>query len=216
MPQVGSEKDYIATRVSFAMDLGGPSMNVNSACSSGLVAIAQGAQSIIAGACEMAVAGASSISFPNAGYHYEEGVVHSKDGTVRPFDKAASGTIFGDSVAAVVLKRLEHSVEDQDKIMAVLNGCAVTNDGGNKAGYSAPAASGQRAAIVAAHKMAGVTAEDISYVECHATATNIGDAIEIRGLTDAFRQTTKKKAYCAIGSVKGNIGHANCAAGMTG
>eukprot|EP01052_Picozoa_sp_SAG31_P018909 SAG31_NODE_1358_length_8643_cov_11.893375_5_plen_937_part_00 len=216
LTEVGSEKDYIATRVSFALDMGGPSMNVNSACSSGLVAIGQASQSIIAGACDMAIAGASSITFPNGGYHYEEGVVHSRDGTVKPFDKEATGTIFGDSVGAVVLKRLEHAVEDKDHIMAVLNGCAVTNDGGNKAGYSAPAAAGQRNAIVAAHKLARVSAEDISYVECHATATNIGDAIEIRGLTDAFRRTTDQKGYCAIGSIKGNIGHANCAAGITG
>ena len=221
MTEVGSEKDYMATRVSYALNLQGPSMAVNSACSSGLVAVAQAAQAISVGACDMAIAGASSLTFPNTGFLWEENLVYSRDGHVRPFDQGAAGTTFGDSVGAIVLKVLNDAVEDGDNIRAVLIGSAVTNDGGQKAGYTAPAAAGQRSAIVAAHNAAGVGARDISYVECHATATNIGDAIELRGLTDAFGQSIdatdpNTKQFCAIGSVKGNIGHANCAAGLTG
>ena len=221
MTEVGSEKDYIATRVSYALNLHGPSMAINSACSSGLVAVAQAAQSIAVGACDMALAGASSLTFPNTGYLWEENLVYSRDGHVRPFDQGAAGTTFGDSVGAVVLKVLDDAVEDGDNIVALLSGSSVTNDGSVKAGYTAPAASGQRAAIVAAQKAAGVTARDVSYVECHATATNIGDGIELRGLTDAFASSIDKddpesRQFCAIGSVKGNIGHANCAAGLTG
>ena len=218
MTEVASEKDYIATRVSYAMDLHGPSMTINSACSSGLVAIAMAAQSIRARACEMAIAGASSLTFPNTGFLYEDGLVYSQDGHVRPFDRAANGTVFGDSVGAVVIKLGTDAAADGDRVLAVLDGSAVTNDGGVKAGYTAPTAAGQQAAIVAAMAAAGVTGRDISYVECHATATNIGDAIEIRGLRDAFATTTTDKTvgWCAIGSIKGNIGHANCAAGLTG
>eukprot|EP01044_Picomonas_judraskeda_P003379 COSAG03_NODE_277_length_9517_cov_112.780739_4_plen_1043_part_00 len=221
MTEVGSEKDYIATRVSFALNLHGPAIAVNTACSSGLVAVAQAAQSIVAGACDMAIAGASSLTFPNTGYLWEENLVYSRDGHVKPFDQGAAGTVFGDSVGAVVLKVLDDAVEDGDNIVALLGGSSVTNDGGVKAGYTAPAASGQRAAIVAAQQAAGVAARDVSYVECHATATNIGDGIELRGLTDAFASTLDKadaasRHFCAIGSVKGNIGHANCAAGLTG
>ncbi len=218
LTEVASEKDYIATRVAYALDLKGPTIVIQSACSSGLVAIAQAAQSLATSACDMAIAGASSLTFPNTGFLFDENLVYSRDGHVRPFDQGANGTTFGDSVGAVVLKVLEDAVEDNDRIYAVLSGSAVTNDGGVKAGYSAPAAAGQSAAIVAAHQVAQVNARDISYVECHATATNIGDAIEVRGLTDAFATSTDAldPQFCALGSVKGNIGHANCAAGLTG
>eukprot|EP01047_Picozoa_sp_COSAG01_P024693 COSAG01_NODE_1534_length_9989_cov_4.712235_2_plen_2036_part_00 len=216
MTEVGSEKDYIATRVSYTMDLHGPSINVQSACSSGLVAVAQAAQAMLAEACDCAIAGAASLTFPNTGYLFEDSLVYSVDGHVRPFDKRAGGTTFGDSVGAVVLKLLEDAAEDGDTVLAVLSGSAVTNDGGVKAGYTAPAVAGQSAAILGAHHAAQISARDISYVECHATATNIGDAIEIRGLNDAFARSTDAKGFCALGSVKGNIGHANCAAGLTG
>lgn len=218
LTEVASEKDYIATRVAYALDLKGPSIVIQSACSSGLVAIAQAAQSMASNACDMAIAGASSLTFPNTGFLFDENLVYSRDGHVRPFDRGANGTTFGDSVGAVVLKVLEDSVEDNDRIYAVLCGSAVTNDGAVKAGYTAPAAAGQSAAIVAAHQAAQVDPRDISYVECHATATNIGDAIEVRGLTDAFSKSTSTRdpQFCALGSVKGNIGHANCAAGLTG
>ena len=216
--EVGNEKDYIATRVSYQLDLGGPSFTVNSACSSGLVAVAQAAQAILSGDCDVAVAGASSLTFPNFGYLYSEGLVGSKDGHVRPFDAEASGTLFGDGIGAVVLKRMDHAIEDGDHIWGVVKGSAVTNDGREKAGYAAPSAKAQQRAIQTALQRARVTADTITYVECHATATHVGDAIEMSGLVEAFREGKSKgdPTACALGSVKGNIGHANCAAGITG
>ena len=225
LTETGNEKDYIATRVSYQLDLGGPSFTVNSACSSGLVALASAAASLRAGQCDMAIAGASSLTFPGSGYLYADGLVASVDGHVRPFDAAASGTLFGDSVGAVVLKRLDEAQRDGDEVLAVISGFDVTNDGRQKAGYAAPNASAQRNSILRAQYMAGVTADEVSYVECHATATKVGDAIEMRGLVDAFAANRAVKGTdvgaqdahaCALGSVKGNIGHANCAAGITG
>ncbi len=220
LTEISNEKDYIATRVSYQLDLGGPGVTVTSACSSGLLAVAQAAQSLMSGECDMAIAGASAINFPNFGYCYEEGLVGSVDGRVHPFDEQASGTLFGDSVGAVVLKRLDDAIADGDLIWAVLSGYGMSNDGRQKAGYTAPNAAAQTRCIVDAMQMAGVSAEQISYVECHATATHIGDAIELKGLSDAFVQMREAAAVvpgsCMIGSVKGNIGHANCAAGITG
>jgi acyl-coenzyme A synthetase/AMP-(fatty) acid ligase/3-oxoacyl-(acyl-carrier-protein) synthase/acyl carrier protein len=211
--EVGNEKDYISTRVSYLLNLQGPSMTINAACSSGLVAVAQAAQGILAGACDMAIAGASSLSFPNLGFMYQEGLVNSIDGYVRPFDEAASGTVFGDAVGAVVLKRFEDAEEDEDYVWGVCRGFGTTNDGGQKAGYAAPAPKGQAAAVKAAMDMAQAKPEDFSYIECHATGTLIGDGLEIMGLKSLFKGT---KGAVALGSVKGNIGHANCAAGITG
>mmetsp|Transcript_3790 Transcript_3790/g.8250 ORF Transcript_3790/g.8250 Transcript_3790/m.8250 type:complete len:2650 (-) Transcript_3790:57-8006(-) len=219
LTEIGNEKDYISTRVSYSLDLGGPSMTVTSACSSGLVAVAQAAQSLMTGQIDVAIAGASSLTFPNLGYCYEEGMVGSLDGHVRPFDEKASGTLFGDGVGAVVLKRLEDAVEDGDHILSLLTGFDITNDGRQKAGYAAPSASAQAAAIVGAMDMAGVSSEQISYIECHATATHVGDAIELRGLSQAFEANSEGQGNlyrCALGSIKGNIGHANCAAGISG
>jgi acyl transferase domain-containing protein/surfactin synthase thioesterase subunit/non-ribosomal peptide synthetase component F/acyl carrier protein len=220
LTEIGNEKDYIATRVAYLLDLGGPAVTVTSACSSALVAVAQAAQSIVSGQCDMAIAGASSINFPNFGYRYEDGLVGSLDGHVRPFDVEASGTLFGDSVGAVVLKRVEDAIEDGDHIWAVLTGFGVSNDGRMKAGYTAPSARAQAQCISDAIAMAGIDSAQLSYVECHATATHVGDAIEIKGLLDAFTahrgDIAPRTGGCSIGSVKGNIGHANCAAGITG
>ncbi|MCW7538711.1 AMP-binding protein [Aquabacterium sp. A7-Y] len=220
LTEIGNEKDYIATRVSYQLDLGGPAVTVTSACSSALVAVAQAAQAIVSGQCDMAVAGAASLTFPNFGYCYEEGLVGSQDGHVRPFDSRASGTLFGDAVGAVVLKRLDLARADGDHIWAVVSGFGLSNDGRMKAGYTAPSAEAQSRCIVDALRMADVHPAQLSYVECHATATLIGDAIELKGLSDAFAQTQDGRplpsASCAIGSVKGNIGHANAAAGITG
>ncbi|MBM7086347.1 type I polyketide synthase [Micromonospora humidisoli] len=220
LTEIGNEKDYIATRVAYLLDLGGPAVTVTSACSSALVAVAQAAQSIATGQCDMAVAGASALTFPNFGYRYEEGLVGSVDGVVRPFDAAASGTLFGDAVGAVVLKRLDVALADGDPVWAVLTGYGVSNDGRMKAGYTAPSAQAQARCISDAIAMAGVTSDQISYVECHATATHVGDAIELAGLRAAFEEhrdgAEPVTGSCAIGSVKGNIGHANCAAGITG
>lgn len=220
LTEIGNEKDYIATRVAYLMDLGGPAVTVTSACSSALVAVAQAAQAVMSGQCDMAIAGGSAINFPNFGYCYEDGLVGSRDGRVRPFDAEAGGTLFGDGVGAVVLKRLDDALADGDTVWAVLSGFGLSNDGRLKAGYAAPNAAAQTRAIVDAMTMAGIAAEQISYVECHATATHVGDAIELKGLRDAFLATRAGDAFapgsCVIGSVKGNIGHANCAAGITG
>ncbi|WUH90996.1 alpha/beta fold hydrolase [Streptomyces sp. NBC_00433] len=220
LTEIGNEKDYIATRVAYLLDLGGPAATVTSACSSALVAIAQAAQSLTTGQCDMALAGAASLNFPNFGYRYEDGLVGSTDGRVRPFDEAASGTLFGDAVAAVVLKRLDDALADGDHVWAVLSGYGVSNDGRMKAGYTAPSARAQEQCISDAIAMAGIGSEQVSYVECHATATHVGDAIEIKGLSDAFARwrgsSDAVTGGCALGSVKGNIGHANCAAGITG
>ncbi|WP_431825738.1 alpha/beta fold hydrolase [Burkholderia sp. F1] len=220
LTEIGNEKDYIATRVAYQLDLGGPAVSVGAACSSALVAVAQAVQAIRAGQCEMAIAGASALSFPNFGFCYEDGLVGSADGHVRPLDTRASGTLFGDAVGAVVLKRLDLAEADGDAVLAVISGVGLSNDGRMKAAYTAPNADAQRRCIVDALDMAGVRSGQISYVECHATATLIGDAIELKGLSDAFAQTRGDDApvagSCAIGCVKGNIGHANCAAGITG
>jgi acyl transferase domain-containing protein/acyl-coenzyme A synthetase/AMP-(fatty) acid ligase/acyl carrier protein len=217
LAEIGNEKDYIATRVSYLLDFTGPAMNVNSACSSGLVAAAQAAAAIAQGQCDAAVAGASSITFPNLGYRYQDGLVNSPDGYVRPFDAGAEGTVFGDACAALVIRR--RTSIDRDLVWGVMRGFAVSNDGGQKAGYAAPSSSGQAQAIRGALNMMGEDPWSISYVECHATGTRIGDGIEVRGLVDAFTQVggkPKADAKIALGSVKGNIAHANCAAGVTG
>mmetsp|Transcript_123527 Transcript_123527/g.395126 ORF Transcript_123527/g.395126 Transcript_123527/m.395126 type:complete len:2722 (+) Transcript_123527:112-8277(+) len=218
LAEIGNEKDYIATRVSYLMDFTGPSMNVNSACSSALVAIVQGAASITAGQCDAAIAGGSSITFPNLGYLYSEGLVSSVDGYVRPFDTGADGTVFGDAVVSVLLRRKEDAVGGLS--WGTLRGFAVSNDGGSKAGYAAPSPTGQSQAIMSAMQMMGEDPWSISYVECHATGTRVGDGIEVRGLISSFNKIGGAKgpneAFVALGSVKGNISHANCAAGATG
>lgn len=221
--EVGSEKDYIATRVSYALDLMGPSLSVNSACSSGLLAVAQAAQIILTGQADLALGGASALSFPSHGYLFEDGLVASIDGRVRPFDAAAHGTVFGDAVGAVLLKPLAAARADGDTVLASVLGFGIANDGARKAGYAAPGVAGQRATVAAAFAYAAVSAASLSYVECHATGTLVGDGIEARSLTDAFAEAgagaaevAARGAFCAIGSVKGNIGHANAAAGITG
>eukprot|EP00931_Biecheleriopsis_adriatica_P089661 TRINITY_DN6374_c0_g2_i1.p1 TRINITY_DN6374_c0_g2~~TRINITY_DN6374_c0_g2_i1.p1 ORF type:complete len:2763 (+),score=637.33 TRINITY_DN6374_c0_g2_i1:1190-8290(+) len=219
LAEIGNEKDYIATRVSYLMDFTGPSMNVNSACSSALVAVVQGAAAIASNQCDAAVAGASSITFPNLGYLYADGLVSSVDGYVRPFDAGADGTVFGDSTVALVLRR-KQDVGDRGLMYAGLRGFAISNDGGQKAGYAAPSSTGQARAVQTAMSMLKEDPWSISYVECHCTGTRIGDGIEIHGLLSAFEKAGGKKqaadAQVALGSVKGNIAHANCAAGATG
>ena len=218
MTEVASEKDYIATRVSYLLNLRGPSMNVNSACSSGLVAVAQACAAIAVGECDVAIAGASSLNFPNIGFLYQDGLVYSRDGLVRPLDAAAAGTAFGDSVGAVVLKRLEDAERDGDHVWAVVKGYGVSNDGNVKVGYAAPAAAGQADCINKAVAMSGLSPDDVGYVELHATGTLVGDGIEAKGLSEAWKAngSTLGAGATAVGSVKGNIGHANCAAGITG
>jgi amino acid adenylation domain-containing protein len=214
---VGAGREFLATRVSYKLDLRGPSLTVQTACSTSLVAVAQACQSLLMYQADMALAGGASISFPqHRGYLHQEGGMVSADGHCRPFDASATGTIFGSGAGVVLLKRLEDAIVDGDQIYGVILGCGLSNDGAAKVGFTAPSVDGQVAAIEQALAQAGVAADSISYVECHGTATPLGDPIEVVALTKAFRKSTEAQGYCAIGSVKGNIGHLDAAAGVAG
>ena len=214
---ISNEKDFLPTRVSYKLNLTGPSINVQTACSTSLVAVHLACQSVLNGECEMALAGGVSISPSQwGGYVYQEGMVLSPDGHCRAFDAKGQGTIFGSGVGVVILKRLSDAIADRDCVHAVIKGSATNNDGSLKIGYTAPHVDGQAAVIAQAQATAGVKAESITYVETHGTATALGDPIEIAALTQAFLPSTQKKGFCAIGSVKTNIGHLDTAAGVTG
>ncbi|TWU67119.1 Polyketide synthase PksJ [Crateriforma conspicua] len=214
---IHNEKDYIATRVAHALDLRGPAVNVNTACSTSLVAVIQACQSLRLGDCDVALAGGVSITFPqNQGHLHQDGSIFSKDGHCRPFDADATGTLFSDGAGVVVLKRLRDAINDSDRVYAVIKGYGINNDGGQKASFSAPSLQGQANAITAAHRMAGFAPESISYVEAHGTATPLGDPIEVSALSKAFGPSSSGKPFCAIGSVKSNIGHTVSAAGVAG
>ena len=214
---IGNDKDFIATRPSYKMNLHGPAMVIQTACSTSLVAVHQACRALLSGECDMAMAGAASVSLPQkSGYLYQEEGIMSPDGHCRAFDAKAQGTVGGNGVAIVVLKRLEDAIADGDHIRAVIKGTAINNDGSLKVGYTAPSVEGQAQAIRAAQMMAEVEPETISYVETHGTGTTLGDPIEITALTEAFRSGGEKKNYCAIGSVKTNIGHLDVAAGVAG
>jgi len=211
-----NDKDYVASRTSYCFDLKGPAVNVQSACSTSLVAIAQAVQSIRNGQCEMALAGGAAITVPvNSGHLYEEGAMLSKDGHCRPFDADAKGTLFSDGAGVVLLKTKEQALKDGDAIYVVIKGIGLSNDGGGKGSFTAPSAEGQATAISMAIEDAGIAPEDIGYIEAHGTATPLGDPIEIDGLNMAFGEPYKKQ-YCAIGSVKSNFGHLTIASGVTG
>ncbi len=214
---LGSIGDVLATRVSYKLDLRGPSMTVQTACSTSLVAVTQACQALLLQQCDMALAGGVSITFPQArGYRHAEGGMVSADGHCRPFDAQASGTVFGSGSGVVLLKRLADAVASGDRIHAVIRGFAINNDGAAKAGFTAPSVDAQAAVIATAHAIAGVEASGIGYVECHGTATPLGDPIEVAALIRAFRQTADAAGFCGIGSVKGNVGHLDAAAGVTG
>jgi acyl transferase domain-containing protein/acyl carrier protein len=214
---ISNDKDYAATRVSYQLDLRGPSITIQTACSTSLVAVAQACQSIASGECDMALAGAASLAFPRkAGYFYEEGMILSPDGHCRTFDAQAQGTVPGEGVGVVALKRLEDALADGDHIEAVIRGWAVNNDGSNKVGFTAPSIDGQAEVITAAQMLAGISADTIEYIEAHGTATPLGDPIEVAALTDAFASQTSRKQFCRIGSVKSNLGHLDTAAGIAG
>lgn len=213
--EISNDKDYLATRVAYHLNLKGPSVAVQTACSTSLVAIAQACESLSANSCDMALAGGVTITFPQEqGYLHTEDSILSPDGTCRTFDADAKGTIFGDGVGVVLLKRLEDAISDRDDIYAVIRGWGVNNDGGDKNGYTAPSVSGQSTAIRLAHRSAGITADQISYVEAHGTGTLVGDPIEVQALTNAFRDTTDRKQFCRLGSLKTNVGHLDVAAGV--
>jgi phthiocerol/phenolphthiocerol synthesis type-I polyketide synthase E len=214
---IANSKDQLATRVSHALNLTGPSINVQTACSTSLVAIHLACQSLLNGECTMALAGAVSIQMKQkTGYLYREGMILSADGHCRAFDELASGTVGGNGVGIVVLKRYADALADGDRIDAIIKGSAINNDGNLKVGFTAPSIQRQSDVIAEAINMAEISAETIGYVETHGTGTRLGDPIEIAGLTQAFCQTTQKKRFCAIGSVKPNIGHLDAAAGIAG
>ncbi len=211
----GNDKDFLTTRVSYLMNLRGPSVNVQTACSTSLVAIHMASQSLLNGECDMALAGGVTIEMPHRqGYIYHDGEILSSDGHCRSFDADSDGTIFGSGVGVVTLRRLADAIEAGDTIYAVIKGSAVNNDGSGKVNYLAPSVDGQAAAIAEAIALANIDASTIDYVEAHGTGTRIGDPIEVTALTQAFRQTTDEKQFCGLGSVKTNIGHLDTAAGV--
>ncbi|MFY9342296.1 MAG: beta-ketoacyl synthase N-terminal-like domain-containing protein, partial [Planctomycetota bacterium] len=213
----GNDKDFLATRTSYQFDLRGPSVNVLTACSTSLVAIHQAGQSLLAGECDMALAGGVTILVPqDRGYLHKEGEVLSPDGHCRAFDEASKGTIFGSGAGVVLLRRLQDALADGDRIHAIVAGSAVNNDGTRKVSFLAPSVDGYAEVVAEALALAGVPAEQVQYLEAHGTGTAVGDPIEIEALTQAFRATTGKNGFCGIGSVKTNIGHLDTAAGVAG
>jgi len=212
-----NDKDFLTTRASYCMNLRGPSVNVQTACSTSLVAMHLATQSLLNGECDMALAGGCTIEMPHhQGYLYTSGEILSPDGHCRAFDVKSAGTIFGSGVGQIVLKRMEDAINDGDTIHAVIKGSAINNDGSSKIGYLAPSVDGQAAAITEALEISEVDAESISYIETHGTGTPVGDPIEVTALTQAFQTATDKKEFCALGSVKTNIGHLDTAAGVAG
>jgi amino acid adenylation domain-containing protein len=209
------DKDYLTTRISYQLNLKGPSITLQTACSTSLVAVDYACRSLLTGQSDMALAGGVSITLPQAsGYLYQEGMIGSPDGHCRAFDAKAKGTLIGEGAGIVALKRLDDALRDNDNIYAVIKGFAANNDGNRKAGYTAPSIEGQVQVIMAAHQMADVDPETISYVEAHGTGTPLGDPVEIEALTLAFK--TEKRGFCRIGSVKSNLGHLDTAAGIAG
>ncbi len=214
---LANEKDYIATRTAFRLNLTGPAVSVHTACSTSLVAISQAFWSLRNGDCRMALAGGVAITCPpRSGYLYQAGAMLSPDGRTRTFDARSEGTVFSDGAAVVLLKRLSDALADGDEVIAVIRGVGINNDGRDKASFTAPSIEGQAAVIARAQDVAGVDARSISYVEAHGTATPIGDPVEIEALTQAFRRTTDDTGFCRIGSVKSNVGHMVMAAGAAG
>jgi len=218
---IGNSPDFLTTRVSFKLNLKGPSFNVQTACSTSLVAVHQACQALLTYQCDLALAGGVTVTAPQkSGYLYQEGSVVSADGHCRPFDSKADGIVPGNGVGIVVLKRLEEAIEDGDTIHAVIKGTGLNNDGSVKMSYSAPSRDGQAEAILMAQQMAEVAGDDIGYVETHGTGTALGDPIEIAALTKAFLENTEDQGLnppeCAIASLKSNMGHLDAAAGISG
>lgn len=214
---LGNDKDFLATRVSYKLNLKGPGVTVQTACSTSLVAVHMACRSLIDQECDIALAGGVAIRFPQtAGYLFQEGGILSPDGHCRAFSQEAQGTVPGSGVGAVILKPLAKAIADSDHIYAVIKGSAINNDGSLKAGYTAPSVEGQARAIASALAHAGIAPETVSYIETHGTGTHLGDPIEIAALNEVYRSQIQAQASCAIGSLKTNIGHADTAAGIAG
>jgi phthiocerol/phenolphthiocerol synthesis type-I polyketide synthase E len=213
---LANDKDFLATRVSYKLNLRGPSVNINTACSTSLVAVHTACLALLGGECDLALVGAVHLGPPGQGYQFQEGMIFSPDGHCRAFDAGARGTVIGSGAGVVILKRLKEALADGDWVHAVIKGSAVNNDGSGKAGYTAPSIAGQAAVIADALEVADVEPDTIGYVEAHGTGTPLGDPIEVAALTEAFRRGTDRTGYCALGSVKTNIGHLDTASGMAG
>jgi len=210
-----ADKDFLCSRISYRLNLKGPSVNISTACSTSLVAVDSACNDLLAGKCDIAIAGGVSITFhDNEGYRYHKGMILSPDGKCRAFDKDSGGTVGGNGAGAVVLKKLKDALRDGDTIHAIIKGTAVNNDGNRKVGYAAPSVEGQSKVISTAIRNAGIEPDTITYVEAHGTGTSLGDPVEIAGLTKAF--ATTRRQFCAVGSVKTNIGHLDAAAGIAG
>jgi len=214
----GNSTSYLATRVSYKLGLTGPSFTVSTACSSSLVAVHLACQSLLAFECDAALAGGVAVqSPPRTSYRYEPGGILSPDGYCRALDEHANGTVFSDGVGVVVLKRFAEARAAGDRVLAIIRGSALNNDGSHKAGYAAPSARGQRAVVAEAIANAGIDARSLGYIEVHGTGTRLGDAVELRALREAFEAAGAAGAEpCAVGSIKANIGHADAAAGIAG
>ncbi|MEV6328795.1 beta-ketoacyl synthase N-terminal-like domain-containing protein [Streptomyces sp. NPDC051909] len=214
---IGNEKDHAATRIAYKLGLSGPALTVQTACSTSLVAVHLAAQSLLNGECDLALAGGASVQLPQeSGYLHTRHGILSPDGHCRPFDRDAHGTVVGSGVGLVVLKRLDEALADGDRVHAVILGSAINNDGARKIGYTAPSTAGQTEVVRAALRTARVDPATIGYVEAHGTGTELGDGIEVAALTEAYRDSTAESGYCALGSVKANVGHLDAAAGVTG
>lgn len=215
MLHLGNDKDFLATRVAFKLDLRGPSMTVQSACSSSFAALKVAMQALLLEEIDLAVVGGACVRVPHlVGYDYEKDPVQSKDGHCRPFDHRASGTLFGSGAAAIVLKRSRPAQEDNDNVYATIRACCLNNDGGNKVTYTASSVPSQIAAMREAVEAAGINACDVTYIEAHGTATKIGDPLEMKALQSAFSEAATRQKLCGVGSVKSNIGHLEQVAGL--
>lgn len=210
------KRDYFATRLAYKLGLTGPALNVQTACSTSLVAIHMAVQGLLSGDCDMAMAGGVSVQSKKEGYLYQEGMIGSPDGHCRTFDAKAKGTVGGEGVGLVLLKRLDDAEADGDQILAVIKGSAINNDGLQKVGFTAPSVEGQRQVISAALEAAEVAPENIAYVECHGTGTPLGDPIEIGALSQVFSKEEYPDSHLYLGAVKTNIGHLDAAAGVSG
>ncbi|MEO1005228.1 MAG: beta-ketoacyl synthase N-terminal-like domain-containing protein, partial [Cyanobacteria bacterium J06638_38] len=212
-----NDKDYLTTRTSYKLNLQGSSVNVQTACSTSLVTVHLACQSLLNSECDLALAGGVSVHSPQKmGYLYQEGMILSPDGHCRAFDAAAAGTIFGSGAGIVVLKLLDRAIEDGDRIYGVIKGSATNNDGGSKVGYLAPNVDGQTRVVAEALAFADISPQSVGYVEAHGTGTKLGDPIEITALSQAYQDDTRKSGYCAVGSVKTNVGHLQMASGIVG
>ena len=212
---IANEKDFLTTRLAYKLNLRGPALNIQTACSSSLVTVCVACQNLLDHQCDVALAGGVSLTFPQErGYFFQDGSMTSPDGWCRPFDERANGTVFSSGAGVVVLKRFADALADRDHIYAVIKGHALNNDGAQKVGFAAPSVDGHREVIALAQAVAGIAPETISYIEAHGTATPLGDPVEVAGLTHVFRETTERRQFCALGSVKGNIGHCDAASGV--